>query len=175
MSTARGGRLAQRLIGQPFDDHAQDGAHYHGQQHAGQSRDHGAGQRALLKAAGQAAHGEKTDICPHHNDVSVGKVQHFGNTVDHRIAQGNDGVHAAQTDAVDEIVENTQDQSPLFLLLRRCARKTGQHGENLCGNVCRRRFRHACKIRDTGCRGDPGSPFHGFPGKKGSSENQRAT
>lgn len=87
----QGGRLAQRLIGQPFDDHAQDGAHYHGQQHAGQSRDHGAGQRALLKAAGQAAHGEKTDICPHHNDVSVGKVQHFGNTVDHRIAQGNDG------------------------------------------------------------------------------------
>ena len=36
-------------------------------------------------------------------------------------------------------------------------------------------FAMRARIRDTGCRGDPGSPFHGFPGKKGSSENQRAT
>ena len=30
----QGGRLAQGLVGQPFDDHAQDGTHHHGQQDA---------------------------------------------------------------------------------------------------------------------------------------------
>ena len=95
MSTARGG-LTQGLVGQTLDDHAQHGAYRHGQQYP-----HDGGQA-------EGAGGEETDICAHHDDVAVGKVEHFGDAVDHGIAQGDDGVDAAQADAVDQIIEEAQ-------------------------------------------------------------------
>ena len=35
----------------------------------------------------------------------MGEVQHLGNAVDHGVAQGDDGVDAAQGQAVDQVVE----------------------------------------------------------------------
>ena len=42
-------------------------------------------------------------VAADHDDVAVGKVQHLGNAVNHRIAEGDDGVHTAEADAADEI------------------------------------------------------------------------
>ena len=40
--------------------------------------------------------------------VAVGEVQHLCNAIDHGIAQGDDGIYAAQADAVYQVVEDTQ-------------------------------------------------------------------
>ena len=38
-----------------------------------------------------------------HEHVAVGKVQHFGDAVDHRVAERDDGVHAAEAQTADQI------------------------------------------------------------------------
>ena len=100
----RGG-LPQGFVGQPLNDHAQNGAYDHGQQHTHQRRQ------------AELAGGEEADIGAHHDDVAMGEVEHFGNAVDHGVAQGDDGIDTAQTDAVDKVIEDTQGKSPLFLSL----------------------------------------------------------
>ena len=53
----------------------------------------------------QRQHGGDNGVGAHHDDIAVGEVQHLGNAVDHRVAQGDDGIHAAKADAVDEVRE----------------------------------------------------------------------
>ena len=84
-------RFPQRLIGQPLDDNAQRGAHRHRQHNGNQLR-----QTEVL-------HGAEGDIRADHDDVAVGEVQHFGNAVNHRIAERDDGVDASQTDSVNQV------------------------------------------------------------------------
>ena len=86
---ARG--FAQRPVGDRFDHHAQHRAHGH--------REHDGQQRVPAKAA----EGEKDQIAADHDDIAVGKVQHFGNAVYHRIPQGDQRIDAAQADAADQI------------------------------------------------------------------------
>ena len=49
------------------------------------------------------AEGKKDNIAADHDDIAVGEVQHLGNAVDHRIAQGDQRVNAAQADTVDQV------------------------------------------------------------------------
>ena len=49
------------------------------------------------------AKGKEHNIAANHDNVAVGEVQHLGNAVDHRIAQGDQRVNAAQTDTVDQV------------------------------------------------------------------------
>ena len=86
-----GGSLTKRLIGEPFDGDAQDRADDHRKEHRTQGR------------KPQVAGGAEGDVGAHHDDVAVREIQHFGNAVDHRVAQGDDGVHAAQADAADQM------------------------------------------------------------------------
>ena len=100
----QGRGLPQGLVGQTLDDDAQGGA--------GKNRQHHAHRRRQVKGG----YGEEADVGPYHDDVAVGEVQHLGDAVDHGIAQGDDGVHAAQADAVDEMVEKDQQRNtPRFL------------------------------------------------------------
>ena len=87
---SQGRGLSQGLVGQFFHDDAQQRADEHRQRHARNGRQTVAGD------------GVETNVGPHHDDVAVGKVQHLGDTVDHRIAQRDDGVDAAQADATDK-------------------------------------------------------------------------
>ena len=47
--------------------------------------------------------GAEGNVAADHDDVAVGEVQHLGDAVNHCVAQCDDRVHAAQTDAVDQI------------------------------------------------------------------------
>ena len=85
--------LTQRLVRQPLDDHAQHRADNHGNQNAKQG-----GHAPVLR-------GTEGNVRANHDDVAVREVQHLGNAVDHRVAQGDDGIHAAKADAVDEVRE----------------------------------------------------------------------
>ena len=84
-------RGAQGLVGKALDDDAEDGAHDNGHQHRDDA------------GKAQIEHRAEGNVAADHDDVAVGKVQHLGNAVDHRIAEGDDGVHAAEADAADEI------------------------------------------------------------------------
>ena len=84
-------RGAQGLVGKALDDDAEDGAHDNGHQHRDDA------------GKAQIEHRAERYVTADHDDVAVGKVQHLGNAVDHRIAEGDDGVHAAEADAADEI------------------------------------------------------------------------
>ena len=54
----------------------------------------------LSQQVAACKHGHvKGHIGANHDDVAVGEVQHLGNAVDHGVAQGDDGVDAAQADA----------------------------------------------------------------------------
>ena len=86
-----GGRgLPQRLVGQKFDDHAQHGADQHADENSHKSRQLGAENR----------HDDR--VGAHHDNVAVGEVQHLGDAVDHGVAQGDQRVYAAQTEAAYE-------------------------------------------------------------------------
>jgi hypothetical protein len=39
----------------------------------------------------------------------VGKVQHFGNAVNHGIAQCDNGIYSANADAIDQVLQETHD------------------------------------------------------------------
>ena len=85
------GRLPQRLIGHAFDGNAQQRANHH--------------RRADCRQRGQAQrrHHYKSNVAAHHDDVAMREIQHTGNAVHHRIAQGNDRINTAQADAVHKV------------------------------------------------------------------------
>ena len=75
-------------------------------------------------------------IGTHHDDVAMGEVEHFGNSVHHSIPQGNDGVDAPHADAVDQVGQkfHTRSHLSLFPVMagtreRRCAVLTGPAAE----------------------------------------------
>ena len=85
------GGVPQRGVGDLFDHDAQQRTGKDGGAHSGD------------RAQAQLVHDEPGHICAHHDNVAVGEVQHLGNAVDHRIAQGDQRVNAAQTDTVDQV------------------------------------------------------------------------
>ena len=83
----------QRLVGQSFDRHAEHRADNDREHDTHPCRPAEIGRRA------------EAHIAAYHDDIAVGKVQHFRNAVNHRIAQCDDRVDAAQTDAADQMVQ----------------------------------------------------------------------
>ena len=83
--------LTQRAVGDALNRNAQNGA----DDHRKDNGQHGVHNRR--------AKGKEHNIAANHDNVAVGEVQHLGNAVDHRIAQGDQRVNAAQTDTVDQV------------------------------------------------------------------------
>ena len=82
----------QGLVGQSLDQHAQKRTHDDGRQNT-----HRRGKSQIARyAVGY--------ISAHHDHVAVGEVQHSGNAVHHGIAQGDDGIHRTDADAVNQIL-----------------------------------------------------------------------
>ena len=74
----------QGLVGQSLDQHAQKRTHDDGRQNT-----HRRGKSQIARYA--VGH-----ISAHHDHVAVGEVQHFGDTVDHGVAQRDQRVDAPQ-------------------------------------------------------------------------------
>src|SRR5699024_6221013 len=84
------------------DYNAQHGASQHGQEHrrpAGQP---------------QIGHGTEGDVSAYHNDITMGKIKHLSNAVNHGITQGDNGVHASQADPADQVGKEFHKVAPLF-------------------------------------------------------------
>ena len=107
----QGGGLPQGFVGQPLNDHAQRRTYRHGQHHR--------------QPAGQAqvGHGAEGDVAAHHDDIAMGKVEHFGDAVHHGVPQGDDGVHAPQADSADQIGKEFHRRTSLFLTLAMCQKR----------------------------------------------------
>ena len=86
---AEGRRLAQRLIGQKFDEDAEQRTDKDAEQHGDEGR------QAHLR------NGDDAGVSADHDDIAVGKVQHLGDAVHHGVAQRDEGVNAAQTESAD--------------------------------------------------------------------------
>ena len=48
--------------------------------------------------------GEKADVSADHIYITMGKIDELDDTVDHRISQSYQGIHASQRNAVDELL-----------------------------------------------------------------------
>jgi len=81
-------RGPQGLVGQSFDDDAQTGHAQHGDK---QRRD-----KRQLQINGQ----QKAEKRSHHEQIAVGEVDHRQDAVNHRVAQGDERVDAAQLQGV---------------------------------------------------------------------------
>ena len=91
----------ERLIGQTLDGHTQ-----HRADCGGGGNDSPDRQTAGLEE-------EQRHIGTHHNDIPMGKVDHFGNAVHHRISDGYQRIHAADLYAVDQLLCKVHSCSPL--------------------------------------------------------------
>ena len=96
-------RVAQRPVGEALDREAeQPRAEHRDDEHAGhQQRDR---DRRVQRAAQERQHAE-ADEGADHVDVAVGEVQELQDPVDHRVAQRDQRVEAAEDDPVDGQLE----------------------------------------------------------------------
>ena len=99
MTSRHARRVAQRLVGQPLDDHRQQRRAEH-RRHQGQ-REHDTG-RQSGKMANQRRRGEEGHVGAHHEDVAVGEVDHGQDAVDHGIAEGDQRIDAADLQRVQD-------------------------------------------------------------------------
>ena len=150
----QGGGGAQGLVSQTLNDDAQDRTDSHGQQNGNHRRQT------------QIGSGAEGDVAAHHDDVAVGEVQHLGDAVDHGVAQGDDGVDAAQADAADEVGQKFHDWvTPLFTLKFKIRLFCGRNRGIAPG--CCRCFYHSKKDADTAGEGTGPlrRPKSGYPGR----------
>ena len=83
-------RPAKRLIGDPLRQNTRERTDDDGEKRRGRNR----------KA--EAVERDKRGIGSQHEDVAVRKIQHLRDAVHHGVAQGDDGVDAAQADPADD-------------------------------------------------------------------------
>ena len=88
---SQGRGFAQGAVGHTLHGNAQNGTHHHGQQH----RHNG--------VEPERAECKKDHIAANHDDIAMGEVQHFSDTINHGITQCDQRVHTAQADAIDQI------------------------------------------------------------------------
>ena len=87
------GRAPKGLVGDLFNEHAQD--------HADQ---HGDAQRCPEPQM-EEGHAGVADVSADHVDVAVGEVDELDNSVNHGVAKGDEGVNTAQRQAVDHLLQ----------------------------------------------------------------------
>lgn len=85
--------LAQRLIGQTLNENTENRADHTRENYRCPARE------------AEIRRGAERDIGTDHDDVAVSEVEHLGDTVDHGVAQRDDGVDAAHGQAVDQVLD----------------------------------------------------------------------
>jgi len=95
----------QGTVGNPFDAVAVGaGNHNAGEKRGSQQKWH-----AVQTHHGQAGDGDKRNIGTNHVHLAVGEVDHSNNAVNHRIADGDQGISAANVEAVNQHLEEVID------------------------------------------------------------------
>ena len=84
--------MAQRLVRELLDDDAQESRDDHREDECGHD------------GKPEVRHGEEAEICADHVDVAVREVDELDDTIDHGIAERDQGVDAAERHAVDELL-----------------------------------------------------------------------
>ncbi len=77
---------AQRLISYAFDQNAQN--------NRGNNHQH----NRNIPGKKEVCHGENHEVCSHHEDITVGKVDQTKDTVYHRITDSDQGINTADGD-----------------------------------------------------------------------------
>ena len=100
-------RAAQRPVGEALDRPAVDRGEQHGDdQHQEKRQRHPGDAGAAEDREGDDGH-ERAD----HVNLAVGEVDHADDAVDHRVADGDQPVHAAERDAVDQLLEKVRHRA----------------------------------------------------------------
>ena len=99
-------RHAQRLVGKSLNNNTERGADNNSQ--------HNAHPRRPAEIGGSA----EAHVAAYHDNIAVREVQHFCNAVNHRVAECDDGVDAAQTDAADQMIQKAHGLEHPILLIR---------------------------------------------------------
>src|SRR5690606_7401733 len=99
--------LAERPIGEAFDDHPDAGADGHRKR---EDDDEARLARKGWEPARQVVAGEG----PQHEDLGVREVDELQHAVDHRVAQRDEGVDRTQGKTVDEVLEELGHGSIAF-------------------------------------------------------------
>ena len=99
---AAGWLVAERLVAQALDQHADQGASHHGEQEG----EPGDGERR--RAAAEPEH-ERTEVeareGTEHEHIAVGEIDETQNPVHHRVAQRDERIDAALGQTVDQLLE----------------------------------------------------------------------
>ncbi len=85
--------LAQRLVGQALNKNTENGTDHTRENYRCPARE------------AEIRRGTERDIGTDHDDIAVSEVEHLGDTVDHGVAQRDDGVDAAHGQAVDQVLD----------------------------------------------------------------------
>ena len=96
-------RHTQRLVGKSLNNNTERGADNNSQ--------HNAHPRRPAEIGGSA----EAHVAAYHDNIAVREVQHLGNAVNHRVAECDDGVDAAQTDAADQMIQKAHGLEHLIL------------------------------------------------------------
>ena len=96
--------VAEGAVGEALDDHPEHGGGDHG------GDEHGGGDTrgGAVGGGGEQAEGgggEDADVGADHEDVAVGEVDEPEDAVDHGVAEGDEGVDAAEGDALHEVAQ----------------------------------------------------------------------
>ena len=96
------GAVAQGAVSHFFDHKIEHRGHHAGHQHgAQQNQPAGRAGHAFLHQANDGPAGQGT----HHQHLTMGKVDQVDDAVHHGVAQGHQGIHAAQYQPVDDLLD----------------------------------------------------------------------
>ena len=112
--------LPQRPVSQPFDDDSEQRAKSHRQQQRQRAARYGISpdmqvhrqrQPNFGHADRERRHGVIADERPHHEHVTMGKIDKAQNSIDHGVAQRQQGINRPQRQPVDHLLEKfSQDE-----------------------------------------------------------------
>ena len=88
------GSTTQGLVSQTLNDNTQN------------RTDHNCRNNGNNGRQAQIIGNTERNVSTHHDNITVSEVQHFGDTIDHGVTQGDDCINCANADAVDQILQN---------------------------------------------------------------------
>ena len=98
------GCVSKRPVGHPLDRDVDSTHEQHGGGEGHQKRDKVGHAERVLTGAREKSHHRGRDICAQGEDVAMGEVDELDDPVDHRVAQGDEGVDRAQRQRVRELL-----------------------------------------------------------------------
>ena len=119
------------VIGQQRADHHREEDDRDGADDDGQCPPGMAGEehlRPLVQV--ELAHGVEAREGAHHENIAMGEIDELHDAVDHRVAEGDQGVHHPEFQPVEDVLEENRWGSSTRLLMRMYAAATASRRRN---------------------------------------------